>query len=375
MADAGEDIAIDGGQRQSINEVLAVSHRPTLAARRGVVWKDEPVTTSTRPRVLSGIQPTADSFHIGNYLGALREWVRLQETHDAFYCVVDQHAITVEHDPELLRERTLVSFAQLLAVGLDPQRSTIFVQSQVPEHSQLAWVLECLTGFGEAGRMTQFKDKSAKGGADRSTVGLFTYPILQAADILIYQANGVPVGEDQRQHLELTRNLAQRFNTRFGETFVVPEPLIVKETAKIVDLQDPNAKMSKSSAPGCIFLLDEDAVTVKKIKTAVTDSDRDIVFDQQNKPGVSNLLTMQQAILEKPMDEIVAGYAGKGYGDLKKESAEIVVEAIRPLRERTRQYLADPAELQRTMREGSDKARHIASVTLNDVYDKVGFVR
>jgi len=375
MADAGEDIAIDGGQRQSINEVLAVSHRPTLAARRGVVWKDEPVTTSTRPRVLSGIQPTADSFHIGNYLGALREWVRLQETHDAFYCVVDQHAITVEHDPQLLRERTLVSFAQLLAVGLDPQRSTIFVQSQVPEHSQLAWVLECLTGFGEAGRMTQFKDKSAKGGADRSTVGLFTYPILQAADILIYQANGVPVGEDQRQHLELTRNLAQRFNTRFGETFVVPEPFIVKETAKIVDLQDPNAKMSKSSAPGCIFLLDEDAVTVKKIKTAVTDSDRDIIFDQQNKPGVSNLLTMQQAILEKPMDEIVAGYASKGYGDLKKETAEIVVEAIRPLRERTRQYLSDPAELQRTMREGSDKARHIASVTLNDVYDKVGFVR
>lgn len=333
------------------------------------------MTSSFRPRVLSGIQPTADSFHIGNYLGALREWVRLQATHDAFYCVVDQHAITVEHDPQLLRERTLVSFAQLLAVGLDPLRSTIFVQSQVPEHSQLAWVLECLTGFGEAGRMTQFKDKSAKGGADRSTVGLFTYPILQAADILIYQANGVPVGEDQRQHLELTRNLAQRFNTRFGETFVVPEPLIVKETAKIVDLQDPNAKMSKSSAPGCIFLLDEDDVTVKKIKTAVTDSDRDIVFDPPNKPGVSNLLTMQQAILEIPMDAIVAGYADKGYGDLKKETAEIVVEAIRPLRERTLEYLADPAELLRTMREGSDKARHIASVTVNDVYDKVGFVR
>ncbi|MEC7102791.1 MAG: tryptophan--tRNA ligase, partial [Actinomycetota bacterium] len=184
------------------------------------------MTSDSRPRVLSGIQPTADSFHIGNYLGALREWVRLQETHDAFYCVVDQHAITVEHDPELLRQRTLTSFAQLLAVGLDPDRATIFVQSQVPAHSQLSWVLECITGFGEAGRMTQFKDKSAKSGSDRSTVGLFTYPILQAADILIYQANAVPVGEDQRQHLELTRNLAQRFNARFGETLTVPEAMI-----------------------------------------------------------------------------------------------------------------------------------------------------
>ena len=333
------------------------------------------MTSAGAPRVLSGIQPTADSFHIGNYLGALREWVRLQDTHDAFYCVVDQHAITVDHDPKVLRERTLVSYAQLLAVGLDPGRSTIFVQSQVPEHSQLAWVLECQTGFGEAGRMTQFKDKSAKGGADRSTVGLFTYPILQAADILIYQANGVPVGEDQRQHLELTRNLAQRFNARFGETFVVPEPLIVKETAKIVDLQEPTAKMSKSSPPGCIFLLDEDSVTVKKIKSAVTDSDRDIAFDQDAKPGVSNLLTMQQAILGLPMADIVGSYADKGYGDLKKETADIVVEAIRPIRERTREYLADQAELLRTIHAGADKARRTASVTLDAVYDKVGFVR
>jgi tryptophanyl-tRNA synthetase len=328
-----------------------------------------------RPRVLSGIQPTADSFHIGNYLGALREWVRLQDSHDAFYCVVDQHAITVEHDPQLLRDRTLVSYAQLLAVGLDPQASTIFVQSQVPEHSQLAWVLECLTGFGEAGRMTQFKDKSAKGGADRSTVGLFTYPILQAADILIYQADGVPVGEDQRQHLELTRNLAQRFNARFGETLVVPEPLIVKETAKIGELQEPSAKMSKSSPAGCVFLLDEDSVTIKKIKSAVTDSGREIVFDFDSKPGVSNLLTMQQAILQQPMEQIVANYAERGYGDLKKDTAEIVVEAIAPLRERTREFLADPAELQRIMHSGADKARAVAGVTLASVYDKVGFVR
>jgi len=326
------------------------------------------------PRVLSGIQPTADSFHIGNYLGALREWVRLQDTHDAFYCVVDQHAITVEHDPALLRTRTLASFAQLLAVGLDPDRSTVFVQSQVPEHSQLAWVLECMTGFGEAGRMTQFKDKSAKGGADRSTVGLFTYPILQAADILIYQANAVPVGEDQRQHLELTRNLAQRFNSRFGETLTVPEPLIVKETAKIVDLQDPTAKMSKSSPAGCIFILDEDSVSTKKIKSAVTDSDREIVFDQERKPGVSNLLTMQQALRGIPMDEIVASYQGRGYGDLKKETAEIVVDAVGPMRERTREFLADPAELTRLMRHGAAKARAAAAPTLEAVYSKVGFV-
>ena len=328
-----------------------------------------------RPRVLSGIQPTADSFHIGNYLGALTEWVKLQDTHNAFYSVVDQHAITVEHDPALLRERTLLSFAQLLAVGLDPNRSTIFVQSHVPEHSQLSWVLECLTGFGEAGRMTQFKDKSAKGGTDRATVGLFTYPILQAADILVYQANGVPVGEDQRQHLELTRNLAQRFNSRFGETFTIPEPLIVKETAKIVDLQEPTAKMSKSSPSGCIFLLDDDAVTAKKIKSAVTDSEREIRFDAEHKAGVSNLLTMQQALRSVPIEQIVAEYADKGYGDLKKDTAEIVVEAIRPLRERTTEYLSDPDELRRVMAKGASKAREVAGVTVEAVYDKIGFVR
>ncbi len=330
--------------------------------------------TDPRPRVLSGIQPTADSFHIGNYLGALREWVRLQDTHDTFYCVVDQHAITVEHDPQLLRQRTLASFAQLLAVGLDPDRSTVFVQSQVPEHSQLTWVLECMTGFGEAGRMTQFKDKSAKGGTDRSTVGLFTYPILQAADILIYQAAAVPVGEDQRQHLELTRNLAQRFNGRFGETLTVPEPMIVKETAKIVDLQDPTAKMSKSSPPGCLFLLDEDSVTTKKLKSAVTDSEREIRFDPQDKPGVTNLLTMQQAILQTPIEELVSGYADKGYGDLKKDTAEIVVQAMGPIREATLAYLDDPAELRRLMDHGAAKAREAAAPTLAAVYDKVGFL-
>jgi tryptophanyl-tRNA synthetase len=329
---------------------------------------------SRPPRVLSGIQPTADAFHIGNYLGALREWVRLQGTHDAYYCVVDQHAITVDHDPEALRRRTYASFAQLLAVGLDPQKSTVFVQSQVPEHSQLAWVLECQTGFGEAGRMTQFKDKSQKEGTARATVGLFTYPILQAADILIYQADAVPVGEDQRQHLELTRDLAQRFNATFGPTLTVPEALIVKETAKIVDLQDPTSKMSKSASAGCVFLLDDDKTITKKIKTAVTDSDRDIVFDPARKAGVSNLLTMQQALTGRSMTDIVDGYAGRGYGDLKSETAEIVVEFVRPIRERVIELVADPAELSRLMGIGARKARHTAAQTLADVYQRVGFV-
>ena len=326
------------------------------------------------PRVLSGIQPTADAFHLGNYLGALREWVRLQHTHDAYYCVVDQHAITVDHDPEQLRRRTYASFAQLLAIGLDPERSTVFVQSQVPEHSQLAWVLECQTGFGEAGRMTQFKDKSQKGGADRSTVGLFTYPILQAADILIYHADAVPVGEDQRQHLELTRDLAQRFNTKFGPTLTVPEPYIVKETAKIVDLQDPTAKMSKSSPTGCVFILDDDRTITKKIKSAVTDSERDILFDPERKPGVSNLLTIQQALTGTPVDDLVAGYQGRGYGDLKGDTADIVVDVVRPIRERVSELMADPAELRRLMTVGAHKARETAAATLDDVYQRVGFV-
>src|SRR3954468_10219609 len=251
-----------------------------------------------RPRVLSGIQPTADSFHLGNYLGAVRNWVALQDTHDAFYCVVDLHAITAGHDPAQLRSRTRASAAQLLASGLDPDRCTLFVQSQVPEHAQLAWVLSCLTGFGEASRMTQFKDKSMKQGADRSSVGLFTYPILQAADILLYQADAVPVGEDQRQHLELTRDLAQRFNTTFGRTFTVPAPFIIKDTAKITDLQEPTAKMSKSSsaANGLIELLEDPARSAKKIRSAVTDTGREIIFDQANKPGVSNLLTIYAAL-------------------------------------------------------------------------------
>ncbi|GAB3797902.1 tryptophan--tRNA ligase [Micromonospora zhanjiangensis] len=331
---------------------------------------------AARPRVLSGIQPTADSFHLGNYLGAVRYWVTLQDTHDAFYCVVDLHAITAGHDPRVLRRRTRIAAAQLLAVGLDPERCTLFVQSQVPEHPQLAWVLSCLTGFGEASRMTQFKDKSTRQGADRASVGLFTYPILQAADILLYQADAVPVGEDQRQHLELTRDLAQRFNGLFGRTFTVPAPHIVKDTAKITDLQDPTAKMSKSasSPAGIIDLLEDPARSAKKIRSAVTDTGREIIFDQANKPGIANLLTIYSALADRTVDDLVETYAGKGYGDLKKDLAEVVREFVGPVQERTRTYLDDPAQLDKLLTIGAEKARAVAAATLRTTYDRVGFV-
>ncbi|HEX3829815.1 MAG TPA: tryptophan--tRNA ligase [Sporichthyaceae bacterium] len=332
--------------------------------------------SSTRPRVLSGIQPTADSFHLGNYLGAVRQWIGLQDTHDAFYFIADLHAITVEHDPALLRRRTRTSAAQLLAAGLEPERCTLFVQSHVPEHTQLAWVLNCLTGFGEASRMTQFKDKSAKGGTDRATVGLFTYPILQAADILLYQADQVPVGEDQRQHLELTRDLAQRFNSRYGPTFTVPAPYILKATAKIVDLQDPTAKMSKSSSSpsGIVELLDEPTGSAKKIRSAVTDSGREIVFDEANKPGVANLLTIGAQLTGTPMDDLVASYEGKGYGDLKKDVAAAVSEFVTGFRERTATYLDDVEALDAVLARGADRARNVAARTLATAYERIGFV-
>jgi tryptophanyl-tRNA synthetase len=331
---------------------------------------------AVRARVLSGIQPTADSFHLGNYLGAVRNWVALQETHDAFYCVVDLHAITAGHDPALLRQRTRVSAAQLLASGLDSGRCTLFVQSHIAEHAQLAWVLGCITGFGEASRMTQFKDKSSKQGADRSSVGLFTYPVLQAADILLYQADAVPVGEDQRQHLELTRDLAQRFNTMYGQTFTVPRPYILRATAKITDLQLPTAKMSKSasSPAGVVDLLDDPAVSAKKIRSAVTDTGREIVFDPEAKPGVSNLLTIYSALSGRGIDDLVAAYDGKGYGDLKKDLAEVLTEWVRPIQERTRGYLDDPAELDKLLAIGADKARAVASDTLRAAYERIGFL-
>ncbi|MFV2085757.1 tryptophan--tRNA ligase [Micromonospora sp. LOL_021] len=331
---------------------------------------------ASRPRVLSGIQPTADSFHLGNYLGAVRNWVAMQDTHDTFYCVVDLHAITAGHDPQVLRQRTRVAVAQLLAAGLDPGRCTLFVQSQVPQHAQLGWVMGCITGFGEASRMTQFKDKSAKQGAERASVGLFTYPVLQAADILLYQADEVPVGEDQRQHLELTRDLAQRFNTRFGATFTVPAPYIIRDTAKILDLQDPTAKMSKSSSSpaGIIDLLDDPAKSAKKIRSAVTDTGREIIYDPESKPGISNLLTIYAALSGRTLDELTAAYQGKGYGDLKKDLAEVVVEFVRPIQERTRGYLDDPAQLDKILAIGAGKAEAVAAATLAAVYDRVGFL-
>ncbi|RZF06301.1 tryptophan--tRNA ligase [Streptomyces albidoflavus] len=331
---------------------------------------------SDRPRVLSGIQPTAGSFHLGNYLGAVRQWVALQETHDAFYMVVDLHAITVPQDPAELRANTRLAAAQLLAAGLDPERCTLFVQSQVPEHAQLGWVMNCLTGFGEASRMTQFKDKSAKQGNDRTTVGLFTYPMLMVADILLYHADQVPVGEDQRQHLELTRTLAERFNGTYGETFTVPGAYILKETAKIYDLQDPTAKMSKSAAnpKGLINLLDEPKATVKKIKSAVTDTGSEIRFDRAEKAGVSNLLSILSTLSGVTIAELEEKYTGKGYGALKTDLAEVMVDFVTPFRERTQAYLDDPETLDAILAAGAEKARAVAAETLAQTYDRLGLV-
>ncbi|MEU6857873.1 tryptophan--tRNA ligase [Glycomyces sp. NPDC046736] len=330
-------------------------------------------TADRKPRVFSGIQPTSDSFHLGNYLGALRQWVPIQDTADAFYCVVDLHAITVDHDPKVLHERSRVSAAQLLAIGVDPERSSLFVQSQVPEHPMLAWILGCETGFGEAGRMTQFKDKSAK--QERTTVGLFTYPILQAADILLYQTEQVPVGEDQRQHLELSRDLAIRFNTTYGQTFTVPEARIVKETATIKDLAEPEKKMSKSSTSprGCLYLLDEPNQIRKKIKSAVTDSDAEVRFDTEHKPGVSNLLNIYAALGDTTVEKLESEYAGKGYGDFKGDLAEVAADFMGPISARTKEYLADKAELDRILAKGAERARQVASRTLAKAYKKVGF--
>ncbi|WP_306186374.1 MULTISPECIES: tryptophan--tRNA ligase [unclassified Streptomyces] len=329
-----------------------------------------------RPRVLSGIQPTAGSFHLGNYLGAVRQWVALQETHDAFYMVVDLHAITVPQDPAELRANTRLAAAQLLAAGLDPERCTLFVQSHVPEHAQLAWVMNCLTGFGEASRMTQFKDKSARHGAERTSVGLFTYPVLQVADILLYQANEVPVGEDQRQHIELTRDLAERFNARYGETFTIPSAYILKETAKIYDLQDPTIKMSKSASTpkGLVNLLDEPKATAKKVKSAVTDTDTVVRFDPETKPGVSNLLTIYSTLTGTGVAELEEKYAGKGYGALKTDLAEVVVEFVTPFKEQTQQYLDDPETLDSILAKGAEKARTVAAETLSRAYERVGFL-
>ena len=328
------------------------------------------------PRVLSGIQPTSESFHLGNYIGALKQWVALQDEHDVFYFLADLHALTVDPPaPEVLTDRSRRAAAQLIAAGVDPERSAIFLQSHVQGHTQLSWVLECLTGYGEATRMTQFKDKTARGGGERVSVGLLTYPILQAADILIYQANYVPVGEDQRQHIELTRNLAQRFNARYGDTFVVPDGYITKETAKILDLQDPTAKMSKSLPDaGTLNLLDDPSVLAKKIKRAVTDTGTDIRYDPANKPGVSNLLVILSAVSDTPVPTLEADFAGQGYGQFKAAVADAVVTFAEPFSKRMAELLADPAELDRVLARGAGVARPIADATVRDVFERVGFV-
>ncbi len=330
----------------------------------------------SKPIILSGMQPSSDSLHLGNYIGALSNWVGMQDEFDAYFCVVDLHAITVPQDPAELRERTRSTAAQYIAAGIDPAKSTLFIQSHVPAHAQLMWVLSTITGFGEASRMTQFKDKSSKQGADAASVGLFTYPILMAADILAYQANVVPVGEDQRQHLELTRDLALRFNSRFGDTFTVPEGYILKETAKIFDLQNPTAKMSKSAETeaGLLKILDDPAVTAKKVMRAVTDADGDIRFDRESKPGVANLLTIYSVLAGRTVDDVVAEYAGRGYGDLKKGLSEVVTESFAPIRERTQELLADPAELDRILAKAAERASEVADATLSKVYDRIGFL-
>ena len=331
----------------------------------------------TKPNLLSGMQPSAGSLHLGNYLGALVNWTKMQDDFNAYYCVVDLHAITVPLEPAALRQNTRITAAQYLAAGIDENKSALFVQSHVPAHAQLAWVLNCITGMGEAGRMTQFKDKTQKGGSESASVGLFTYPILQAADILLYQPKAVPVGEDQRQHLELTRDLAMRFNSRFGETFVIPEAVILKETAKIYDLQNPEAKMSKSAADpkGLINIMDDSAAVVKKIKSAVTDTDGVIRFDRETKPGVSNLLGIHSAISGESIASLEARFEGAGYGALKGEVADVVVGAIEPIRNRTEDLLSDPAELDRLLAKGAARASEQAEATLALVYDRIGFVK
>jgi tryptophanyl-tRNA synthetase len=331
-------------------------------------------TPERLPRILSGMQPTSDSLHLGNYLGALVNWVALQENHDAFYCVVDLHALTVQVDPEVLRRRTLVTAAQYLAGGVDPKRSAVFLQSHVPEHTQLQWVLACLTGFGEMNRMTQFKDKVARG--QSANVGLFTYPVLMAADILLYDADRVPVGDDQRQHLEVTRDLAQRFNARYGETLVVPEPHIIRETARIMDLQDPTSKMSKTGSTdlGLLELSDDRHRLAKKVRSAVTDNEREVRYDVDAKPGVSNLLAIHSALSGTSIPDLERRFEGRGYGDLKKEVADVVVDRLRPFQEHMDELLSDTAELERVLADGADRAREVASGTMTRVSDRVGLL-
>jgi len=322
-----------------------------------------------KKRIFSGAQPTGE-LHIGNYLGALKNWVALQDEYESFYCIVNLHAITLPQDPKILRQKTLDLARIYLAAGIDTSKSTVFVQSDVPEHAELTWVLSCIARMGELERMTQFKDKG-KGNTERAGVGLFTYPVLMAADILLYQTDLVPVGQDQKQHLELTRDLAERFNRDFGETFKIPEPYIPPVGANIASLQDPTKKMSKSdeNPAGSIFLLDDADTITKKIKRAVTDSGTEINF-AVDRPAIKNLLTIYQLLSGKSPDECVAHFAGKGYGQFKGELAETVVEFLKPFQARVKEY--DDGSLNEILKAGADKAKGIAAETLRNVYQRIG---
>ena len=328
-----------------------------------------------RKIILSGIKPSGD-LTLGSYIGAIKNWVELSDEYNCFYMMADLHAITVRQNPADLRRRTLAQIAQYIACGLDPDKNTIFIQSQVPAHAQLGWVLDCYTMFGELSRMTQFKDKSAKN-ADNINAGLFTYPSLMAADILIYQADLVPVGEDQKQHVELTRDIAQRFNGVYGDVFKMPEPFIPKVGARIMSLQTPENKMSKSEQDngGCICLMDKPEDIMRAFKRAVTDSETSVHYDRENKPGVSNLMQIYSVATGNSFENIEQEFAGHGYGDFKLKVGEAVVEMLRPIREEAERILADKAYLEKVYREGAQKASYAANKTLRKVYKKVGFVQ
>ena len=332
-------------------------------------------TNNTPKKVmLSGIQPSGD-LHLGNYLGAVKNWAELPEQFDCFYFMADLHTLTVRQDPKELRRRSTAQLAQYIACGLDPEKNTLFLQSHVHEHAELGWILNCYTMFGELSRMTQFKDKSAKN-ADNINGGLFTYPSLMAADILLYQADFVPVGEDQKQHCELTRDVAIRFNNLYGETFKVPEPYIPKVGARIMSLSNPTSKMSKSDPAGCVFLLDKPEELARKFKRAVTDSDteRCVRFDPENKPGVANLMQIYSSVTGKSFPEIEAEYDGQGYGAFKPRVGEAVIETLRPIREEAERMIADKAYLQEVYTNGAQKASYVARKTLRKVYKKIGLV-